>query len=114
MVVVEYNAHVTHMHETNQEDINYLLSDGYTFDDNRFPAHKNKPIYRDGTKRPIYKYGCKCNGIDHMRAVGCRRDAAELDGMNKEFISVLTFLTEFSSSCVNIFSIKLFWCQPTE
>ena len=34
------------------------------------------------------------NGIDHRRTSGCRQDAVKLDEMIKQFISVLTYLTE--------------------
>ena len=53
---------------------------------------EKKPSVAVDTDWPVYKEVLKWNGIDHRRASGCLQDAAKLDGMNKEFISVSTYL----------------------
>ena len=71
------------------------MVDGYEVNDYRQPAPKNKPSSRGDTGRPIYKYGWVCNGIDHSREAVCQQYSEKLDGLNEEFISVLTYRTEF-------------------
>ena len=68
-----------------QEDINALPEDGYKVDDYRLTDSKNKPSDTGDTEWPLYKYGLKLNGIDHMRVAGCRKDAKKLDEVNEEF-----------------------------
>ena len=93
--MVESNYCETPIHATTQEDINDFLADGYKVDSDRLPSPNNTPINTRKTDQPIYKEGYKCNVIDHRRESGCKRDAAKTDGINKEFISVLTYLTSF-------------------
>ena len=64
--LIEYYSHKTLIHETTQQDINYILVDGCKFDDDRLPSNGNKPRSIGDTDWPIYKYGWKCNNIDHM------------------------------------------------
>ena len=94
-VQVESDARETPICATAREDINALLVYGYEFDDGRLPTPENTPINTGKNYQPVYKQGWKYNLIDHSRASICRRDAEKIDGMNKEFISVLTYLTSF-------------------
>ena len=70
--------------------INDLLSDGNEVDDERLPSIENKLIPTCNTDRPVYKEGWKWSGIYHRRAADCLRNTSKLDGMNEEYISVLT------------------------
>ena len=54
-VAIGSDACETPIHETNREVINNLLSDGHEFDDDIFPALKNKPSPKGDTVRPVYK-----------------------------------------------------------
>ena len=94
-ILVKSDARETPIHATNQEDIHALLADGYKVYDDRPPAPKNTPSNTGKNDQPVYKEGWKWNGIYHSRESGCRRYAAKLDGMNLEFISVITYLIEF-------------------
>ena len=106
-VSVESDARETPIHATTREDINALLADGYEVDDDRLPAPENTPRNTGKTDQPVYKEGWKWYGVDHRRASGCRRDAAKLDGMNKEFISVLTYLTAFELFLPKTFVVEI-------
>ena len=77
------NSCETPIHATTQEGVNYLLVDGYEVDDNILPTPNNKPIPTDDTDHPVYREIWKWSDIDHRRASGCRRDAANIYG-NKE------------------------------
>ena len=46
---------------------------------------------------------------DNRREAGCWRDAERIDGMNKEFIGVLTYLTEFVLVPQKNFVGESFW-----
>ena len=90
---VKSDAREAPIHATNWEDINSLLAYGYEVDDDRLPAPENTPNNTGKTDKLLYKEGWKWNGIDHRREEGCQQDASKLDGMNGEFITVLTYLT---------------------
>ena len=107
-VVVKSDARETPIHATTREDINALLADGYEVDDDRLPAPKNTPRNTVQTDLMVYKEVWKCNDIDHRRALGCRRDASKLDGMNEEFISVLTYPTKCVLFLPKFFLLGLF------
>ena len=81
----------TPINGTTKVGINNLLDDDNEFDDYRLPDPNNKPIPAGDTNQPIYKWGKKWIGIDHMRISVCQQDAAKLDGINKECIIVLTY-----------------------
>ena len=113
-VTDESDAHETPINATNREDTNYPLADGYKVDYDRLPDLKKKTSATGKYDRPVYKEEWKWNGIDHRRAEGCRQDAEKLDGTNKEFISVLTYFTDFVLFLTIFLLMKSFWWRPTE
>ena len=68
--LVKSDSLETPIHATTRNNINSLLADGYKVDDDILIAPKNKPINTGYTDRPVYKEGCKWNGVDHRRAAG--------------------------------------------
>ena len=83
------------------------MEDGHEVDDDRLLDPHNKPNAIGETDQPVYEYGWKYNGIYHSSASGCQQDEDKLDGMNKEFISVLTYFTEFLLFLPNFFFVEV-------
>ena len=52
--MVESNTYETHIHATNQEDINDLLADGYNVDDDIIPDPDKKTSTKSDTYQPVY------------------------------------------------------------
>ena len=82
-VAVESYSCETPIHARTQEDIYDIMAQGYKINYDRLSAPKNKPIATGDNRLPVYKDGCKWNGIDHRRVELCQLDTVKLDGMNK-------------------------------
>ena len=56
-VVIGSDARETPIHATNQDDINYILDDGYEVDDDRLPyPEKNSPLQAILNNQYINRY----------------------------------------------------------